>query len=324
MQRQIIITIVFLFFRSILASPAMHKSEQKELKLHFDINKTIIATDAVQEKGLEETINSILAEFTFAKWNGKNEESYYEHITDKLATEQPNLSRTTELFKTRRRALLKEFPIFLKQFPKLLAQYEYDKACMLKILSQEEMVIFPAFIKTITWLNENFPNKYSIYLRTFGEDLSKVIIAIEKTTSLKFNKLGKFKEKELSLTVPLVIQENSNLYDFFVLQKHQHCAIQDDYIYWKSKEFQAIGGKPFPLDKSNSKIVSIFFDDNANDPDKPIICPIGPNNELEDYQELLKSGNIVAVNPKEAILDDNFFIKKIKSLLNKQKPIAKT
>ena len=95
----------------------------------------------------------------------------------------------------------------------------------------------------------------------------------------------------------------------------RHCAIQDDYSYWKAKDFQTIAGKPFPIDLSNPHILSIFFDDNADDPDQPTIYPFDSLQKIEDQTKLLGRGNIVAVNPKEAILDEDYFIKKINALL---------
>lgn len=70
---------------------------------------------------------------------------------------------------------------------------------------------------------------------------------------------------------------------------------------------------------NDSQAISIFFDDNANDPDNPIIHPIGLNSKLENTETLLKMGNIVAVDPKEAILDEDYFINKIKALLSSEK-----
>jgi len=168
MYKKIIFTTIFFICQSIFAGCSSDISSQKQLRLHFDINKTIIAMDAVQAKGLEETINGVLAEFTFATWDGANEQSYYAYITDQLAAQNPQLSRADELFKAKRNALLKEFPAYLKQHPLLLAQYESDKARMLDILGEGEMVIFPSFFKAIGWLDTTCPNGYAIYLRTFG------------------------------------------------------------------------------------------------------------------------------------------------------------
>jgi|SRR3989339_877320 len=307
MYKQVIF-IVVLAQQLILAN---QDNSEKELRLHFDINKTIIAMDTVQGKGLEETINGILAEFTFAKWDGNHEQSYYAYITDRLAEQNPELSRSDEKFKTKRAVLLKDFSLYLKQYPALLMQYQDDKSCMLKILGDGEMVIFPSFFKVIAWLDIHYPNKYAIYLRTFGQDLPEVVPAIEKITSLRFAGQGEFQEKNLSL-----LGKEETLHDFFNGKNAQHYAIRDDYTYWKSQGFQAIGGKPFPLDIDNSNVISIFFDDNANDPDKPIIYPIGLDNRLEDIAELLKNGNVVAVNPKQAILDEDYFIKRILILLS--------
>lgn len=69
------------------------------LRVHCDVNKTIICTDAVQGKGLEETVNGILAEFTFDKWDGHTQQSYYAFVTAQLARNNPELSQTNEEFK---------------------------------------------------------------------------------------------------------------------------------------------------------------------------------------------------------------------------------
>ena len=140
----------------------------------MDINETIIAEDAVQGQGLSAIIPSISAEFTEAKWDGKNKQSYYAYITDQLAKQHPQLSRADETFKNKRSELLKEFPTHLKQHhPRLLVRYEQEKAQMLKVLSGKGMVIFPSFYKTIHWLNHHYPNKYTLYLRSFGEDFTR-------------------------------------------------------------------------------------------------------------------------------------------------------
>ena len=285
----------------------------KELHLHFDINKTIIAMDAVQGKGLEETINNVLAEFTFAKWNGEQNQSYYEYVTNTIAHENPQLSRASEIFKSVHTEHLKKFPLYLEHYhPQLLFQYGQEKTRMLEILNKKEMVIFPSFFKAILWLNSTYPNQFALYLRTFGKDLPEVVPAIESKAPLKFAGLGEFKGNDL-----FIQSKQKLLLKFFKNPKRKHYAIQDDYAQWKLHGFQAQGGKPFPIDLSNPEVIPIFFDDNANDPDKPIIQPVRPDGSLENTQELLKRGNLVAVNPKEAILDEDYFIKKIQAVYQK-------
>lgn len=306
MYKRIMIFVTFIYL-SLLSE---QQNFEKQLRLHFDINKTIIAMDVVQGKDLAETINGILAEFTFGLWDGKQEQSYYAYVTDQLVVAHPELSRVDELFKAKRRELLKEFPIFLEQYPSLLIQYKIDQARMLAILSEHEMVIFPSFFKAIIWLEHNYLDRYAIYLRTFGQDLPEVIPAIEQACCIRFAAQGKFEGKKFSL-----VESEEDLYEFFAGQDSQHYAVRDDYRYWQSCGYQAVGGKIFPVDITNSSIISIFFDDNANDPDKPIICPVDANYNLQDTDELLIQGNIVAVDPKQAILDEDYFINKIKAIM---------
>jgi hypothetical protein len=278
--------------------------QQKQLRLHFDVNKTIIATDAVQDKNLDTTINGIIAEYTRGPWDGKNIQSYYAYITDHIAQENPELSKTDEEFKSKRSECLKAFPEYLKQCPECLARYEREKTQMLHVLAGQKMAIFPSFYKTIEWLDTYYPQKYSIYLRTFGTDLPEVVAAIHKNTPLRFIN----HETDLTVKTP-----RTSLLHALANPDGNHWALRDDYEYWKSNGFQAAGGKPFWVNLNDPNSLPMFFDDNADDPDKPIIDPCRPNNE--STQKLLKTGHIVAVNPKEAILDNDYFINKIKRLL---------
>ncbi len=292
-------------------SYSYQNDSKKVLRLHFDVNKTIIATDAVQNKGLEETINSILAESTFHTWNGTKVESFNAYITDIFAQENPHISRADELFKSQQSELIKTFPQHLKQYPDLLTHYNKEKATMLKILKKEESetVIFPSFIKLIHWLHNQSTCRFTIYLRTFGKDIPTVTSYIENNSPLKFTAQGKIQDDKLYIE-----SKNQPVVDFFKNKNSKHYAIQDDYAHWKSHHFQTSGGKPFLIDVNNHQEIAMFFDDNANNIDKPIIRPIDPHGNILDTNELLEKGNIIAVNPKEAILDEDYFINKIKNI----------
>jgi len=291
---------------TLLISWTAHGMQKKHLRIHFDINKTIIATDAVQDKNLESTINGIIAECMEAAWDSKHTQSYYAYATAQVAQENPSLAKTDETFKKKRSERLEQFVTHLQQYPTHLKQYEDDKASMMRILQGEGLVIFPSFYKTLAWLETEYPQQYSIYLRTFGTDLPKVVPAIQKNTTLQFANQNANLTEVISRAALLSTISSAHT---------SHWAIRDDYGYWKSKTFQAVGGKPFSIDLNNPHHVSMFFDDNANDQDKPIIYPFSANGDLEDTNELLKTGHIVAVNPKEAILDENYFINKIKAVL---------
>lgn len=282
------------------------------LRVHCDVNKTIICTDAVQGKGLEETVNGILSEFTFHSWDGANTQSYYAFVTAVLAKEQPELSKASEEFKKKREAVLKEFPQFLEMFPAQRDQYQADRNKMMAVLNAEKTVIFPSFYKLITWLNTNYKEKHAVYLRTFGKDLPEIRPLIEKKSDLEFVDSGEFKAGLLSMGVQRSGLFAPNHYlDFFKATIGSYC-IKDDYDHWKSKGFQAEGGKPFPIGL-NKEDIEIFFDDNADDAVKPIVCPVDSEGKMLDTAELLKKGIIVAVNPKEAILDEDYFVKKLQA-----------
>lgn len=322
-KKSILILILFLNF-NFLTYTQMLKSEITEIKkliLHFDVNKTIIASDAVQNKDLNETINSILAEFIFAKWDGEINESYYAYLTRKILAKHPELTASSQALKEKRAELLRDFESEIKD-SKILEQYQTDKAKILKILNSSDLMIFPSFYKLLNWLEENFKDKFVIYLRTFGKDLPEVISKIESKSNLKFSGQATFNGKNLSANT-----KNLSIYEFFA-QNNLHLAIQDDYQYWKQENFSSTSGKPFPLifnnlvlnnsnstNKCNSNcsenILSFFFDDNASDPYRPIICPITADNSPCELSKLLDDGYLVAVNPLEAILDEDYFVNKI-------------
>jgi len=282
---------------------------QKKLIIHMDVNKTIIALDLAQGKDVEETVNIILTEFTRFAWDSQDEQSYYTFLTDQVAQEFGQLNRASEEFKKIRDARLRTFPSFLKKYPHLLATYEQEKNDLLHMINRHEMGIFPSFYKLISWLDAHYPNNYTIHLRTFGIDLNNLIAAIEKNSTLKFAGRGTFKNGTLSLAI-----EKKSLSHFFSNTGAQHFAISDDYPYWKASGFQTHGGKPFPIDAQNAELISIFFDDNADDAERPIICPLQPDGTIADTQELMQKGIIVSVNSKQAILDEDYFINKIKAV----------
>lgn len=181
---------------------------------------------------------------------------------------------------------------------------------MLALLSKEETVIFPSFFKLLAWLNVHYHDSHSVYLRTFGHDLPEVMPKIVLNSHVDFADLGQFKGRTLSFPKTLRFS-NTVALDFFK-NSFRSYGIRDDYEYWKSKGFQAEGGKPFPVGLKENDI-EIFFDDNADDMVKPIICPTDSEGNLLDTAQLLHKGIIVAVNPKEAILDEDYFIKKLQT-----------
>lgn len=282
----------------------------KQLRLHFDVNKTIIATDAAQGHTIKEMIKNILAETISAPWDGNKVQSYYEYVTQRIARQNPELKETDKIFKENRNKALGTLAQDLTLYPSLYEEYQRDKKAMKAILNAQEMVIFPSFFKLIAWLEEHFPHQYALYLRTFGTDLPKVVPLIENTTDLLFTGCGVFNQRELSL-----LPDDMTLFDFFNSAPLQHYAIQDDYEYWKLHGFDNAAAKIFPVDTSNGEAIALFFDDNANDAARPIVYPVDSDGKALNRKELIEQGYIVPVNPKLAILDENYFINKVQKMI---------
>eukprot|EP00826_Nyctotherus_ovalis_P034638 TRINITY_DN2903_c0_g1_i1.p3 TRINITY_DN2903_c0_g1~~TRINITY_DN2903_c0_g1_i1.p3 ORF type:complete len:119 (-),score=23.35 TRINITY_DN2903_c0_g1_i1:127-483(-) len=90
-------------------------------------------------------------------------------------------------------------------------------------------------------------------------------------------------------------------------------AIQDDYIYWRDKDFLPDSGKLMLIDRADGGVHQIFFDDNIDsDPEFSIVdirdLKSGKN---ISYEEAINT-YMVQVDTIKAILDDDYFIKKVR------------
>ena len=314
-------TVIKAFLLSLLVTCSVHNihnevaavastTKPKYLSLHIDVNKTIIAIDKSQNRGLDETVNEILAQFTRQRWDKVHEQSYQEYVSDLVAKAHPALARNSERFKNIRHALIQAFPKYLQLYPEWLATYELEKKQLFSVLEKPSVAIFPSFFKLIDWLEENYTNRYSIYLRTFGQDLPHVVPVIEKSTGLRFSGCGEIKDRVVSMG-----SEKKSIFSFFSNCDCKHYALRDNYEQWKNSGFSAAGGKPYPIDLENPDVITIFFDDNADDVDSPILCPLTSDAVMGDTKELMKKGRIVAVNSKEAALDSSYFIRAVASVI---------
>ncbi len=294
-----------LFVQQVVHVVAADIGEEK-IVINVDINKTIIALDTAQNKDVPTTINEILADGTYHKWDSSKEQSYANFVMDNIARTHPNLPRGSDQMKKKKHAIIEQFPKYLTEFhPDLYRQYKENFNKMIEILSHQEMVIFPSFYKFITWLETEHAGKYSIYLRTFGKDLAEVINLLESRSTLKFTAFGKRDQDTF------IIEGSSKqaipMTELIFMPGHY--GIQDDYNFWKENQFQAKGGKLFIIgDKT-----TIFFDDNADGTadNRWIISPM-KDGVLQDTLKLIEQGLIVPVNTKDAIVDENYFIDKVK------------
>lgn len=100
----------------------------------------------------------------------------------------------------------------------------------------------------------------------------------------------------------------------------QHLLIRDNYDRWGQNNQHWMHGKPYPLERSSEKTISIFFDDNikADKSEKNIVAPFDVNtNQFIDVQTSFEEGNSYPIKPLKAIEDDNYFISLVKATLSK-------
>lgn len=292
-------------------------ANQPKLLLYFDINQTIIASDPSGNRNIESVINHSLAQRYKDLWDNKItiKKSYYNYVFEDLL---PGTRKDRQL-KSKRTKILKNFVNYLKETGSIFypEAEELFHQCFEKINSSNAM-IFQSFYKLIDYLNEkNIP--YSIIIRTFGKDIQKVTEEIEKNTSISFSK-DKYNitDNQLFINDSLIYNDMASIYHFFV--KSNHLAIQDNWYKWNQNEEISEFGKKFPINFKDNNTISLFFDDHVEEDYNSfhnIVAPIDVDtNNLLDVHSLVKKKLIFKVNTVDAILDDYYFIKKVKEALN--------
>ena len=107
-----------------------------------------------------------------------------------------------------------------------------------------------------------------------------------------------------------------------MLKKNSSMAIQDDYNYWKSTDFERRGGKLLLLDQADYHTQHIFFDDNAEEYASYHLLSICRDEKCNvDVKDVITGQSVpyskfinkyvVKVEPHRAILELDYFIKQI-------------
>ncbi len=96
------------------------------------------------------------------------------------------------------------------------------------------------------------------------------------------------------------------------LRKVRSYAIQDDYSYWAAKKESAAGGKLLLIDETDYGTHQIFFDDNIGENPIHSILDVRDltTGEPVSYGRAMNKF-IVQVESSRAILEDDYFIKKV-------------
>jgi hypothetical protein len=310
------LTLLLVFGTSLLnametTKPEKCPNELPYIMLYVDINKTIIIESTGKGFGYEEGVAALLStepEYAYTWGNDKKKITYNKWVDEQLFPgSNPTLKKKRE----------SEHAQFIKaakdhnhpMFKKINNEFE---SLVTALKEQYSRKIFTSFSNLITYLKKN-NYSFSIILRTFGKDLDGTSkeLAHDGLTFIH----GSFQKGNLHLNNN-VISDPAKMITAF--KPGQHYAIQDSYDWWKEHNFTEKGGKPFPVDVSDKHILSIFFDDYAADPVKPIlhIIPVGTKTNLN---ELIKMGRVVPVDVRKAILDKNYFINTVKNALEQWK-----
>lgn len=269
--------------------------------LHFDINKTLIATDKAGGKSLEDVLNHLLASEYRYRWEeGVSEPISYEEYIREIVL--PGPEHDLEL-KAKRKVYLDHFLDYLKEqsHPLYLDVLKTYTAAFEK-LQHSNGNVFPSFYKLLRVLDEA-EISYTLYLRSFGSEIFEIAEEINSIYGELFAQSGSFKHRDLIVDGKNIGSDPSDIYRF--LCNNSHMAIQDDWSYWMLGKKASSYGKPFIIDQNDPTILAIFFDDNIYD---NIVAPIDmESGEPLPIEEVINRKQMVCVDTLKAILDDNYF-----------------
>ncbi len=300
------------FFLVIIAAHAFSLYAEK-LILHVDVNKTIIAEDAGNSKTLDDVLIECLAKTCEGCWDSSltNNMTYVQYVKDYLF---PGDKSNREIRRQRNTAIHAFFDVLKKiDDPRYCAILERFEKLKQRVRSQKG-TIFSSFFRLIEYLESN-GIEYSIILRSFGTDLSSIAQELAQNINLTFEWEGYFKEEKLFLKSyktgeQITLDTTQEIFTFF--EKHGHMRIRDDFKWWNDHHECAEYGKLFPINCAQSKVKTVFFDDNA---DEHILNPRDATTGCSlSSKELLNKGIICLVDTLQAIESEGYFIDYLRAI----------
>lgn len=297
-----------------------HQSEEKPLLLlNFDINGTLILADKSKGVDDEYMIIKSLTDNTIAKWDAHTEPMSFSDYNKKvLVPEEPNdLARKKERYKNTGSFLewlsSHSHPAFndvLEKYNKIKSKLEESKN------QNDQLKIFKSFYVMVEKLQQmNIP--FKIILRSFGKEIPEVVKELqEHSPCLKNFTFAKFDGTKLNVNGQGTIEKVDDIFDAF-LTSADHFAVQDDWTTWHEDNELGRSGKPFIYDLSGNKRIktlSLFFDDNITGENEDIVKPCGINDKNTTKMDLMNRC-IFPVQTADAMLDDNYYINKVRQAL---------
>jgi hypothetical protein len=286
--------------------------DQPHIILHVDINRTLIAEDKSKGLAPDKCLAALLStahEYSHT-WGGDLEKiTYKKWVDEKLF---PGSYRDQVLKKKRESCHTKFVEAARNKNHPMLNEINHELNSLLDALkTQGSRKVFKSFSNLVAYLKErNYP--FSVILRTFGEDLDWVSQELAQD-GLNFIQ-GSFCESVLHLN-DRVFSNPADILAAF--EPGKHYAIQDSYDWWKHHNLTENGGKPFPINISDKRVLSIFFDDSANSSKRQILKIIPFGGEKVNLNELIEMGRVVAVDTRNAIRDPHYYISAVEKVLEK-------
>lgn len=202
-------------------------------------------------------------------------------------------------------------------------------------------LLLPAFLKLVAFLVEN-NREFAIVFRTFGNDVSRVLSALKTAFSGAIHSCANLKPfvETISDDV-LTLQRDSN--GFFRLKRDASAeicftgkekdmytyftgasgisAVQDDVHLWYRNNFHPTHGKPLWIDLNDTDTQHVFFDDNIRpgSEDSIVDLRLRECSDSDKFRNVERAeeykfvdANLAQVNFAEAIMDDDYFINKLR------------
>eukprot|EP01038_Epipyxis_sp_PR26KG_P005478 gene5478-7584_t len=111
-------------------------------------------------------------------------------------------------------------------------------------------------------------------------------------------------------------QSNNNLENADKNNITYSAAIRDDFTFWDQQYESDESGKILLIDNNNDNIIQVFFDDNI-ERDRPHIVDVRDRGSFQPIPFNVTNGKFLKrVEPYDAILDSDYYIKQIVSILS--------
>ncbi|KAG9269607.1 hypothetical protein AMEX_G16656 [Astyanax mexicanus] len=315
--------------------------KKKKIVIHFDLNNTILVSDAVTKQGTVAALEYYLSTVTWGRmakgrWEWMCETPTLLPPCEGAVTYYSHFGRVPGFTSgpgKRFRKVLEEH-LELLQWPSHL---QPDKE--LSIKGEDGKLyhwILPSFFQLLQDLASQ-GLEFSIVFRTFGTDLPRVLLvvqrALEQGTHPLFPDLPALK-LSVNVTAGRIRCSNKgavltygeerlsardgerSLYQF-MSSSQGLSGFQDHFDWWAQNTYSILGGKPLWIDPFDSAVQHIFIDDNIqqNDEDtivhpKVFLDPEGSQTRTASTSELYDLC-LVQNDLFRAISDPSYFIQRI-------------